>query len=228
MPARTVSHPGPKSFRSACGAGVAAHHLRGNGILFMDLRVCAMVREQCSNNNCKSTKGWTRNDESAFCATLLIRNFPLEFTEDTCLSCHCSTESTTETSKADLAISVTPMSTHTHTHEGQLYRSSSKICQRPTCIGSQAQDSRPLSLRRCLLQKRLVDMHNTTTNANTSSFDCLQRRRVTLPRLRVTSRWLPLYVMAMGMGGEDVQCLDFFLDAIFRELAIVSFALELD
>jgi hypothetical protein len=82
-----------------------------------------MVREQYLNNNCKSSKGWTGNEESAFRATLLIRNFPLEFTEDACLSCHCSTESTTETSKAHLAISVTPMSTHTHTHEGQLHQS---------------------------------------------------------------------------------------------------------
>jgi hypothetical protein len=173
-------------------------------------------------------KRWTRNDESAFRATLLIRNFPLEFTENACLSCHCSTESTTETSKAHLALSVTPISAHTYTHEGQLHQSPSKICQRPTCIESQAEDSRPLSLRRCLLQKRLVDRHDTTTNANTSSFDCLQRRIVTLPRLRATSSWPPFCVTAMGMSGEDVQCLDFFLGAISRERAVVSFALELD
>jgi hypothetical protein len=44
-------------FRSARGAGVDAHRLRGNGILFIGWRVCAMGREQYLNNNCKSTKG---------------------------------------------------------------------------------------------------------------------------------------------------------------------------
>jgi len=110
--------------------------------------------------------------------------------------------------------------------------SQSLRCQRtptPTKASSiKVQDSRPLSLRRSLLQKRLVDMHTTTTNANTSSFDCLQRRRVTLPRLRVTSSWPPFCVTATGMSGEDVQCLDFFFGAIFGERANVSFALELD